>query len=85
VRCALLFRCVWSGGQDVQVAVTLQRIGIDDRAAVMLGQRQRKRRFAARGWSGNDDDGISVQLSASFETAASRLPQDEELSLCHQK
>jgi hypothetical protein len=55
----------------------LQGIGIDDRALVMLGQRLRERRFAARGGTG-DDDGVPLQFSASFGASLREAPQDED-------
>ena len=54
-RSFLLGRCR-PGGDDAQVAIHLHGIGIDDRAAVLLRERERQRRLAACGRSGNEDD-----------------------------
>jgi hypothetical protein len=62
-----LFRRAGPGGEHLEVAIALQRISIDDRAAVMLGQRQRQRGFATRGRPGDNDDGVLAQLIVSFE------------------
>jgi hypothetical protein len=43
----------------------------------MLGQIKRQRRFTACSRPGNNDGSALAQLRAPFETAASRLPQDE--------
>jgi hypothetical protein len=67
-----------SRGENAQVAIRLQRVGVDDRAAVVFGQRQREGRFPARGRPGDDDDGVLVQLGASFEASLRKAPQDED-------
>ena len=51
-------------GQDVQVAVALQAVGIDDRAVQGLRQRQGERRFAACGRAGDDEDRLAADFLA---------------------
>jgi len=53
---ARLFRRRRTRRDDAQIAVDLHGIGIDDRPAVLFGQRQRQRRLAAGSGAGNEDD-----------------------------
>ena len=46
----------WTRGQDAQIAVQLDAVGIDDQAVERRGQFERKSRFAARGRTGDDND-----------------------------
>jgi hypothetical protein len=43
------------GGQDPQIPVDLHRIGVDDDRPEPLGERQRRRRFAARRRAGDEE------------------------------
>src|SRR5262245_33231253 len=52
-----------TGGEDAQVAIDLHGIGIDDRAAERLRQRQGQRRLAARGRP-CDQDGVACVRAA---------------------
>ena len=45
------------GGQDAQVAIALQAVGIDDDAAEIGGKGEGEPRFSARRRPGDDDDG----------------------------
>ena len=44
-------------GQDAQIAIDLQRVGVDDRAAIGRRQFEREAGFAARRRAGDDDKG----------------------------
>jgi hypothetical protein len=50
-----LCRGVGPRGQDAQIAIDLQRVGIDDRAAIGRRQREREAGLAARRGAGDDD------------------------------
>jgi len=80
-----LFGRAGSRTEDTQISIDLQAVGINDSAAVMLGQRQRQRRFSAGGRPGDDDNGGLAQLSASFEASLREAAQDEGFSLCHKE
>jgi hypothetical protein len=41
--------------QDAQIAIDLQRVGVDDRAAIGRRQREREAGFTARRGAGDDD------------------------------
>ena len=57
MRHALFGSLVWTRCQDAQIAIELLAVGVDDGAAQGVGQRQGQRRFAARGRTGDDEDG----------------------------
>ena len=44
------------GREDRQVAIELRAVGVDDHAVGPLGQRQRKRRLAAGGRTGDEGE-----------------------------
>ena len=47
---------IWTRRQNFEIAIALQRVGIDYDAAQLLRERQGQRRFAACGRTGNYDD-----------------------------
>ena len=57
MRRARLGRRIGPGRQYLEVMIELLTIGVDDRAAVGLGQVKRQTGFAAGGRAGDDDDG----------------------------
>ena len=56
MRYSGLRRLVGPRRQYPKIAINLQAIGVDDRAAVWIGQFERERGFAARRRSDDDDD-----------------------------
>ncbi len=55
MRDARLFLRAWPGGQQAQVGIELQGVGIDDLAAQPFGQAERQGRLAAGGGAGDQD------------------------------
>jgi phosphoserine phosphatase len=65
MRRALLGSTVGTRRQDAEIAIDLQAVGVDDGPAERVRQLERKRRFATRGRTGDDQDGrLLVRICA---------------------
>jgi phosphoserine phosphatase len=64
---------VGAGGQDLQVTVTLQAVGVDHRSGERFCQAQGQRRFAARGRAGDHHDRRRQRRIDSKRLVANRL------------
>ena len=62
---------VGSRRQDAEIAIDLPAVGVDDGAAEGLGELERESRFAARGRTGDDEDGRGVLTACAGRLVAS--------------